>query len=197
MATTSRATLRHSPRTWRRLTNLALTRRLVFGTGWVGATRCGRPLACPLLLPLAQMVFGTFWPVPTPWTSISGMRLWQPTRQCAWACSICGTATFMALAAARWRPTTALCAACRPICSSWKWKVTANAWIARARPCPLAPRRCPGARAAPMASTPTFRCCTKALMWCRWSLSPSKKRATPCKVTTPCCWPTCWPKRRR
>jgi hypothetical protein len=99
---------------------------------------------------------------------------------CGWACWTSGTATSMASRAAASRLITARCAGCRRTCSSWRWKATARAWMPAARRSASAPRPCCGASPAPMGSTPTSRCCTRAATACRWSSSPSASRPMGC-----------------
>jgi len=104
--------------------------------------------------------------------ALSDRTTHKPICRCAWACSMSGTATFTTTPAARLRLITVLCDACLRICNSSRWRATASAWTAMAMRCLMAPRPCCGASRAPTASTPIFRCCTRAPTWCRWSSSP-------------------------
>ena len=148
------------------------------GTGWAGAIRCGRPSACRSPSPLAREGFRRA----AGGRACDGRALphraaGAATCRCAWACWTSGTATSTASPAAASRRTTAPCAACRPTCSSWRWRATASASTRRARRCRSPPRRCCGASPAPTASMRTSRCCTRAPTWCRWSSSPCSEAA--------------------
>jgi hypothetical protein len=103
----------------------------VSGTGWAGAIRSGRPSACRWRSPSARQGFRDFLAGAHAMDQHFRTRRWPTTCRCAWACSTSGTATSSVSPAAASRRTTAPCAAFRPICSSWRWRATANAWTCR------------------------------------------------------------------
>ena len=82
--------------------------------------------------------------------------------QCAWACSMSGTATSTASPVAASRPTMRRCGGCLPTCSSWRWRAMASRLRSMDNRWPWPHRPCCGASRAPMASMRFSRCCTRA-----------------------------------
>ena len=72
---------------------------------------------------------GRALPQRTPWNEIC---------RCDWPCSTSGIAISTASAAAAWRPITAACVACRPTCSSWRWRAMASVWTEDGQALPYA-----------------------------------------------------------
>ena len=102
----------------------------------------------------------------------------EPAAACS-AFSTSGTATSTATPAAASRRTTRAWHACRPTCSSSRWRATASASTRLAKRCRSRPAPWSGASPAPTPSTPTSRCCTRAPTPSRSSSSWSATPDTP------------------
>ena len=135
---------------------MALIRRgsLALKIGSEGAIRCGARLVLASCWPWGHRRLTSSSLVVARWTTISAQHLSPPICPSFWLWSACGTTKSAATPPAPCCPMTSACRACPPICSSWKWKVTASAWRWTALICPMRQAPWSGESRARTASTP-------------------------------------------
>jgi hypothetical protein len=121
--------------------------------GWAGVIPCGDQSGCPSCWRWALIISANFWPVRRIWMCIFNPRQWIKICPFYWHWLAFGTTKFAAMPPVQYCPMNSGCCVCLPICSSWKWKVTAKACPLMAQICPIIRGRSSGANPVPMGNT--------------------------------------------
>ena len=103
------------------------TNMFEFWTGSAGATRCGRPSACPSPSTWAWTVSRGCWPAPTGSTGPFAHYPSRQTSRSSWLSWGSGTTTFSGPNPTPSCPTTSTSSTCPPTCSRAIWRATARA----------------------------------------------------------------------